>query len=109
MPTVIRMGQTRGYNDSMRDPDTDELRDPAAREHVDSPYVEMIVPDDVSLADLIVSVTNPAQGIWVSHGPDEYPEWVASDDPTIAAILAAHYAKQAGRQIPVVDLEEVTE
>jgi len=48
------------------------------------------IPDAMELVEALVTITNPAGGMWSFHA-DEPPAWVASDWPELAAALAAHW------------------
>jgi hypothetical protein len=63
------------------------------------------IPDDTSTATAFLAITHPA-GVWAAHvhqvkGETPAPAWVASDDPTLATLLASHYGG-----IEIRDLEE---
>jgi hypothetical protein len=46
-------------------------------------------PEDHTLAETFTAIT-AAGGMW-DHHSDAPPAWVASTDPALAAVLAAHY------------------
>jgi hypothetical protein len=63
------------------------------------------VPDEVSLSDAFTAITAPG-GVWATHATEgATPAWVASDNPTLAAIVASHFGGHEG-PIEVRDLEE---
>lgn len=47
-------------------------------------------PDGMALGEVFTSIT-AAGGVWDRQSPDEKPLWVASDDPKLAGLLAAHW------------------
>jgi len=64
-------------------------------------------PDDITLADLFTTITNPGGGAWGYHS-DGPPAWVAVDSDSagfagaVATLLATHY----GCEIRQPDPEE---
>lgn len=70
------------------------------------------IPDEVSLTQALIAITTKG-GVWDTHtatrekGADPVsndkavPAWVASDDPALASVLAAHFGG-----IEIRDLEE---
>ncbi len=58
-------------------------------------------PDGTSLAEAFTNVTH-AQGVWTNHATEgAQPAWVASDSPSLAALLAEHFGG-----IEIRDLED---
>jgi len=49
----------------------------------------VIVAPGLSLMEALVDITH-ARGVWAAHS-DGVPAWVASTDPALAQVLAAHY------------------
>lgn len=48
-------------------------------------------PDGMALVDVLYDIVLPGRGIWAAHSDDPAPAWVASTDPALAQVLAAHY------------------
>ncbi|MUN41419.1 hypothetical protein [Actinomadura litoris] len=46
-------------------------------------------PAGTSMAEIFATITAP-RGVWAYHS-DSAPAWVASTDPALAQLLAAHY------------------
>lgn len=76
------------------------------------------IPEEATIYDALVAITAP-DGVWAAHtsvtdektgeltaldrnGKPHRPAWVASDDPALASVLAAHFGG-----IEIRDLEEV--
>lgn len=55
----------------------------------DHTVTTVVFPDGIDLLEAFVNVTAP-QGVWAHHS-DEPPAWVASDDETLASMLARQY------------------
>lgn len=54
------------------------------------------IPDDWNIARAFTGITTDPGGAWHAHvhqvkGETPAPAWVASDDPALASLLAAHY------------------
>ncbi|GIH29076.1 hypothetical protein Aph01nite_73860 [Acrocarpospora phusangensis] len=45
---------------------------------------------DASLLEAASEITSP-NGVWAAHSDAAAPAWVASTDPALAELLAAHY------------------
>jgi hypothetical protein len=59
-------------------------------------------PDD-SLAEIFKAVTDPT-GVWASHAtPGAAPPWVASEDPDLTRLLAAHFGGAEVRDLETGD------
>lgn len=78
---------------------------------------KIIIPGDVSLIDAARDLTHATSGTWQAHSDDPAPAWVASTDPALAQLLAAHWggievrepdhdAWAAGPTMPVDDTAE---
>lgn len=63
------------------------------------------IPEDTPISQAFQAITAPG-GVWAAHvhpvkGQTPAPAWVASDDPTLATLIAAQYGG-----IEIRDLEE---
>lgn len=47
-------------------------------------------PDGQPLGETFTAITGPG-GLWLHHSDAPAPSWVASTDPNLANLLAAHY------------------
>lgn len=57
------------------------------------------VPDEVSLGDAFTAIT-ASGGIWATHAIEgAKPAWVASDNPSLAALVASHYGDIEVREL----------
>lgn len=61
------------------------------------------IPDDVSNIAALNAIVHE-QGVWAAHAAEgAKPAWVASDSPTLAALLAEHYGDIAIRELEKED------
>lgn len=51
---------------------------------------EVVIPDGRPLGEAVTEITH-GRGVWAYHSAAPSPAWVASDDPLLAEVLAAHY------------------
>ncbi len=45
----------------------------------------------LKIMDAAFEITHPSRGVWSAHSDADAPAWVASTDPALAQLLAAHY------------------
>lgn len=84
-------------------PDEDDSHEQAAaegrpvrtvRRPIDGPAkncTTVTVPHGLPLLEAAYDITHAQRGVWQAHSDDPAPAWVASTDPTLAQILAAHW------------------
>jgi hypothetical protein len=49
------------------------------------------IPPGTSLLQAAYDVTHSTHGVWQAHSDADRPAWVASTDPALAQMLAAHF------------------
>lgn len=82
---------------------TDSLDDGATREALPRAKRATVIDiaDGTPIDQAFLGIVSPG-GIWDTHAtPGKTPAWVASDDPSLATLVAAHYGG-----IEIRDLEE---
>jgi hypothetical protein len=62
------------------------------------------IPADMGLLDAAYSITHPQRGVWAAHSDKDSPAWVASTNPALADLLAAHW--QCEKRDPEPDTSE---
>lgn len=73
------------------------------------------LPEGIGLADALVTITHPGDGVWVNHtsadaeGNHPAPNWVASEDDALASLLAEHYGIQVREPLPTGERNEFPE
>lgn len=45
----------------------------------------------LTLMEAAHDITHPGQGVWQAHSDADAPAWVASTDPALGRLLAAHW------------------
>lgn len=51
----------------------------------------VILAPGTRVMDAAYEITHPTRGVWQAHSDADAPAWVASTDPTLAQLLAAHW------------------
>src|SRR2546430_12005761 len=96
-PTVVYLGN-RNAVEVLDDKDdllaaADEGRAPARiRQALPGKRCTTVsVPAGLSLMEAAYDITHSTRGVWPAHSDDAAPTWVASTDPVLAQLLAAHW------------------
>lgn len=51
----------------------------------------VVLGEDLPLMAAAYDITHPGRGVWSAHSSADAPAWVASTDPDLAQLLAAHW------------------
>lgn len=62
----------------------------------------IVLAAGLTLMDAARDITS-AQGVWAAHSDATSPAWVASTDPALAQLLAAHYKCAVREPEPAVE------
>jgi hypothetical protein len=85
MPTHVWLGNHQAVEVTRDD------KDQLVRTPLDGKRCTTVaIPDGRPLAEAITEITHQ-QGVWAYHSDATKPAWVASDNPLLAEVLAAHY------------------
>jgi hypothetical protein len=67
------------------------------------------LPEGIGLADALVTITHPGDGVWVNHSQETAPNWVASEDEALASLVAEHYGIEVRDPLPAGERNEFPE
>ncbi len=63
----------------------------------------VILAPGIKIMDAAYEITHQSRGVWQAHSDAEGPAWVASTDPALAQLLAAHYGCELREPEPEAD------
>lgn len=61
------------------------------------------VAPGTKIMDAAYEITHATRGVWQAHSDADAPAWVASTDPALAQLLAAHYGCELREPEPATD------
>ncbi len=96
-PTVVYLGNRNAVE---RPEDPDDVEAAAAegrsvrRLEIPAPgkrATKVVIPAEVPMMQAAYEITHPTRGVWAAHSTGAAPAWVASTNPALAGLLAAHW------------------
>lgn len=72
-------------------------KDAASGDPLDGNQITTVtIPDTAGPIEAFTNVTAP-DGVWANHSQGDPPDWVESDDATLASLLSQHFGCRVGR------------
>jgi hypothetical protein len=84
-PVVVYLGNHQAIEAAASEDGTVRIPLPGKR------CTTVSVAPGLTLMEAAHDITHPGQGVWQAHSDADAPAWVASTDPALGQLLAAHW------------------